>query len=62
MILVSYADTKPSEGAPDGHLGIIYQSTNWLYTETSTPFADKVHGEMIERSSKHRYVFFFERC
>lgn len=58
MILVSYADTKPSEGAPEGHLGTIYQSTNWLYTGTSTPFADKVRGEMIERSSKHRYVFF----
>lgn len=58
MILVSYADTKPSEGAPKGHLGIIYQSTNWVYTGTSTPFSDKVRGEMIERSSKHRYVFF----
>jgi len=58
MIVVSYADTKPSEGAPQGHLGIIYQSSNWLYTGTSTPFADKVRGKMIERSSKHRYVFF----
>jgi len=58
MILVSYADTKPSEGAPEGHVGTIYQSTNWVYTGTSTPFADKVRGEMIERSSKHRYVFF----
>jgi len=57
-ILVSYADTKPSEGAPKGHLGIIYQSTNWVYTGTSTPFADKVRGEIIERSSKHMYVFF----
>ncbi len=57
-ILVSYADTKPSEGAADGHIGTIYQSTNWLYTGTSTPFADKVRGEIIERSSKHRYVFF----
>ena len=26
MILVSYADTKPSEGAPEGHVGTIYQS------------------------------------
>ncbi|MGA2235606.1 MAG: hypothetical protein ABSG23_09040 [Terriglobales bacterium] len=57
-ILVSYADTKPSEGAPKGHLGIIYQSTNWVYTGTSTPFADRAHGQMIERSTKHRYVFF----
>lgn len=58
MILVSYADTKPSEGAPKGHAGIIYMATNWLYTGTSTPFADKVRGQKIERSSKHRYVFF----
>jgi hypothetical protein len=58
VILVSYADTKPSEDAPEGHLGIIYQSTNWVYTGTSTPFADKAHGQMIERSTKHRYVFF----
>jgi hypothetical protein len=57
-ILVSYADTKPSEGAPKGHLGTIYQSTNWVYSGTSTPFADKVRGEIIERSSKHRYVYF----
>lgn len=58
MILVSYADTKPSEGAPEGHLGIIYQSTNWVYTGTSTPFADKAHGQIVERSTKHRYVYF----
>ena len=58
MILVSYADTKPSEGAPRGHLGTVYMASNWTYTGTSTPFADKVGGEMIERSSKHRYVFF----
>ena len=57
-ILVSYADTKPSEGAADGHVGTVYQSSNWVYTGTSTPFADKVRGKMIERSSKHRYVFF----
>ena len=55
---MSYADTKPSEGAPEGHLGTVYAATNWLYTGTSTPFADKVRGQMIERSSKHRYVFF----
>ena len=58
MILVSYADTKPSSGAPQGHLGIVYMSTNWIYTGTSTPFADKVRGQKIERSQKHRYVFF----
>lgn len=58
MILVSYADTKPSKGAPRGHLGTVYMASNWTYTGTSTPFADKVRGEMIERSSKHRYVYF----
>src|SRR5208283_3881306 len=58
MILVSYADTNPSSGAPRGHLGIIYQATNWIYTGTSKPFADKVRGQKIERSTKHRYVFF----
>lgn len=58
MILVSYADTKPSEGAPEGHVGTIYQSTNWVYTGTSTPFVDKVRGQRIERSTKHRYVYF----
>jgi hypothetical protein len=57
-ILVSYADTKPSEGAPEGHRGVIYMASNWLYTGTSTPFSDKVRGQMVERSSKHRYVFF----
>jgi len=58
MILVSYADTKPSEGAANGHVGYIYQATNWIYTGTSRPFADKVRGQKIERSTKHRYVFF----
>jgi hypothetical protein len=62
MILVSYADTKPSEGAPQGHLGVVYMSTNWIYTGTSTPFADKVRGQMIERSTKHRYVFFLNHA
>jgi len=58
VILVSYADTKPSEGAPEGHLGIIYQSTNWVFTGTSTPFSDRVRGQVVERSTKYRYVFF----
>jgi hypothetical protein len=58
MILVSYADTKPSEGAANGHVGYIYQATNWIYTGTSKPFADKIRGQKIERSTKHRYVFF----
>ena len=58
MILVSYADTKPSEGAPEGHLGIVYMATNWTYTGTSVRFADRAHGQVIERSTKHRYVYF----
>jgi hypothetical protein len=58
VILVSYADTKSSEGAPEGHAGTIYQSTNWIYTGTSVQFGDKVRGQVVERSSKHRYVFF----
>jgi hypothetical protein len=58
MILVSYADTKPTEGAADGHVGTMYQATNWLYTGTSKPFTDKAHGQTVERSTKHRYVFF----
>jgi hypothetical protein len=33
-------------------------ATNWTYTGTSAPFADKAHGQMIERSTKHRYVYF----
>lgn len=35
-IIVSYAD------AGFGHVGVVYQSTNWIYTGTSTPFADWV--------------------
>jgi len=58
MILVSYADMKPSEGAPRGHLGTVYMASNWTYTGTSVQFADKVRGQKIERSRKHRYVFF----
>jgi hypothetical protein len=34
MILVSYADTAM------GHLGVVYQATNWICTGTSIPFAD----------------------
>jgi hypothetical protein len=58
MILVSYADTKPSEGASHGHLGTVYMASNWIYTGMSAQFADKVRGQVVERSSKHRYVFF----
>jgi hypothetical protein len=31
VILVSYADSK------EGHVGYVYQSTNWVYTGTTTP-------------------------
>jgi hypothetical protein len=81
IILVSYADTS------QGHLGVVYKATNWIYTGTSTPFQDihpegygdhrsvpkSVRGEKVgnrrawsndpniervERSTKHRYVWF----
>lgn len=67
-IIVSYADTEM------GHLGIIYQATNWLYTgatkertDISTPDGkhsrhyDKLQDYSInrkKRSSKHRYIYF----
>jgi hypothetical protein len=51
-ILISYADSAQN------HIGIVYQATNWIYTGTSTPFADKVRGQRIERSIKHRYTWF----
>jgi len=34
IILVSYADQKM------GHVGVVYQATNWIYTGTSIPFRD----------------------
>ena len=52
IILVSYADTK------QGHLGTVYQATNWVYTGVSAAFKDKVRGQTVERSRKHRYVWF----
>jgi len=52
LILVSYADTRQR------HVGTVYQATNWTYTGTSTPFKDKVGERSIERSTKHRYVWF----
>lgn len=33
-VLVSYADGK------QGHVGYVYQATNWIYTGSSTPFTD----------------------
>lgn len=67
-IIVSYADTG------QGHVGYVYQATNWIYTGLSAKRYDPkknendnrhsrtigwVKGaELIERSRKHRYVFF----
>jgi hypothetical protein len=71
LILVSYADTAM------GHVGYIYQATNWLYTgitkeRTDIGSEDGTHsrhyGKDVDkksnrkfRSAKHRYVFFIGR-
>jgi hypothetical protein len=52
IILVSYADTR------QGHMGIVYQATNWIYTGMTKPFADRVGNGKVVRSVKHRYVWF----
>jgi hypothetical protein len=63
-IVVSYADTK------QGHIGYVYQSTNWLYTgltkERTDMYSESGHSRhhcgdtsrRQERSAKHRYVYF----
>lgn len=63
-IIVSYADTMW------GHIGKVYQSTNWHYTgatlERTDAFSGGKHSRTCvidkdirqSRSSKHRYVFF----
>ena len=63
-IVVSYADTD------QGHVGYVYQSTNWLYTgctkERTDMFSESGHsrhhgGDSTKRqprSAKHRYVYF----
>jgi len=63
-IIVSYADTK------QGHIGFIYQATNWLYTGATKERTDMLslsghsrHNEGVgelrqHRSSKHRYIYF----
>ena len=49
-LVVSYADTK------EGHLGIIYQATNWLFLGGSTQPYLKVKGEIVHpRSLYDRY-------
>jgi hypothetical protein len=68
MIIVSYADTRM------GHIGKIYQATNWIYTgataeRTDIGSEDGSHSRHYDknqdyklnrkhRSSKHRYVYF----
>ena len=66
-IVVSYADTK------QGHIGYIYQATNFLYTGLSAKRKDPVgfdtsgggkHSrghwgkDLVDRPRKHRYVSF----
>lgn len=63
-IIVSYADCK------EGHIGIIYQATNWVYTgrtkERTDMFSTSGHSRhnngdpsiRQNRSAKHRYVYF----
>jgi len=43
-ILVSYADTA------QGHSGIVYKATNWIYTGTTIPFTDYTLGTLDHRS------------
>ncbi len=64
MVVVSYADTGM------GHVGYVYQATNWLYTgatkERTDMFSESGHsrhnggnpGKRQHRTSKHRYVTF----
>jgi len=66
MIVVSYADSA------QGHIGYIYQATNWIYTgatkeRTDIGTAEGKHSRHYEtgenhprqhRSSKHRYIYF----
>lgn len=64
-IVVSYADCAM------GHIGYVYQATNWLYTGKTKERTDMFAGEGYHarhhkgdssirqfRSSKHRYIYF----
>jgi len=63
-IVVSYADTA------QGHIGYVYQATNFLFTGTTKERTDMSNGEGKHsrhgkdpnirqfRSAKHRYVYF----
>jgi len=55
IILVSYADTR------QGHMGVVYQATNWIYTGMTKPFIDRTATCKFVRSIKHRYVWFANR-
>jgi hypothetical protein len=62
-IIVSYADTK------HGHVGYVYQASNFLFTGTTKERTDMFNGEgkhsrhgkdpsvRQHRSAKHRYVY-----
>lgn len=62
--VVSYAD-----GGGWGHVGYVYQATNWLYTGMTTPRTDtysesghsrhyaKGENRRTERTAKHRYIY-----
>ena len=68
-IVVSYADTE------QGHVGYVYQATNWIYTGCTKARTDidtgKKHSRHYEgikdyskrkfRSAKHRYVYFTDK-
>jgi hypothetical protein len=63
-IVVSYADTSV------GHIGYVYQATNFIYTGLSDAHNDRgqggkhsrhsfdIHNELKPRPRKHRYVYF----
>ncbi len=62
MIIVSYADTDW------GHVGYVYQATNWMYTGATKPRTDMYsasghsrhhdgdRNKRVNRSAKHRYI------
>jgi hypothetical protein len=65
LVVVSYADTAQN------HVGYVYQATNFLFTGTTKERTDMAgkdgkhsrhnngdSADRIDRSAKHRYVFF----
>jgi hypothetical protein len=55
MVLVSFADRS------QGHVGVIYQSTNWLYVGERGGQRDKTGRGVIERTPKYAYVWYADR-